>query len=151
MPKNTLQESWKYILPLFLGHFVNDSYVSFLAPLLPLLIDRLGLSLAMAGFLGTLLTASGSLLQPVFGHFIDRAKRPLPIIVGPLLTVCAMALIGTTGNYWQLVILLVLTGIGTSFFYPIGATFTALSGLKNCGLTMAVFSLGGGLGEAAGP
>jgi len=151
VPKNTSREPWQSILPLFLGHLVNDCYVSFLAPLLPLLIEQLGLSLTMAGLLGTLLTATGSLLQPVFGHLIDRAKRPFPIIAGPLLTVCAMALIGTTGSYWQLIILLVLAGIGTSLFHPIGATFTALSGLKNRGLTMAVFSLGGGLGEAIGP
>ena len=105
----------------------------------------------MAGFLATLLASTSSLLQPVFGHFIDRAKRPLPIIAGPLLTVCTMALIGITGSYWQLIVLLVLAGIGTSLFHPIGATSTALSGLKNRGLTMAVFSLGGGLGEAIGP
>ena len=151
MPKNTSREPWQSILPLFLGHLVNDSYVSFLAPLLPLLIQQLGLSLTMAGFLATLLASTSSFLQPVFGHFVDRAKRPLPIIAGPLLTVCAMALIGTTRSYWQLIILLVLAGIGTSLFHPIGATSTALSGLKSRGFTMAVFSLGGGLGEAIGP
>jgi FSR family fosmidomycin resistance protein-like MFS transporter len=151
VPKTTSREPCKSILPFFLGHLVNDSYISFLAPLLPLLIQRLGLSLTMAGFLATLLASTSSFLQPVFGHFIDRAKRPLPIIAGPLLTVCTMALIGTTGSYWQLIILLILAGIGTSLFHPIGATSTALSGLKNRGLTMAVFSLAGGLGEAIGP
>jgi len=38
---------------LFLGHFMNDGYGSFFAPLLPLLINRLDLSLAMAELMGT--------------------------------------------------------------------------------------------------
>jgi hypothetical protein len=31
------------------GHFVHDSFTSFLSPLLPLIIQKLGLSLTMAG------------------------------------------------------------------------------------------------------
>ena len=38
------------ILALSVAHFVHDAYTSFLAPLLPLLIDKLSMSLTQAGF-----------------------------------------------------------------------------------------------------
>ena len=42
------------LLLVSLAHFCVDSYATMLAPVLPLVIDRLGLSLASAGILGTI-------------------------------------------------------------------------------------------------
>ena len=151
MTGESSRKPWKRIMAFSLAHLVNDAYIAFFAPLLPLLIARLELSLVMAGFLGTVVTASSSLLQPVFGHFVDRARRPLWIVVGPAMTVCAMTLVGATDAFWHLVVLLVIAGIGTALFHPMGATLTALSELKRRGLAMAVFTLGGTLGEAIAP
>src|SRR6185436_18093992 len=52
---------------LTLAHFAVDAYSSFLSPLLPLLIGRLGLSLARVGLLTAIGSASSSLSQPLFG------------------------------------------------------------------------------------
>ena len=43
------------ILLLSFSHFVHDVYSSFLAPLLPLLIEKLALSLTQAGFLSAVM------------------------------------------------------------------------------------------------
>ncbi|MCK5245500.1 MFS transporter, partial [Candidatus Bipolaricaulota bacterium] len=85
---------WKRTTLLFTGHLLNDGFAGFLAPLLPLLIERLDLSFAMAGLLGTTLILMNSLLQPGLGHMVDRVQRPWLVIIGPLLTVIAMSLIG---------------------------------------------------------
>jgi FSR family fosmidomycin resistance protein-like MFS transporter len=86
--KNT---PWKRTAILFFGHMLNDGYASFFAPLLPLLIKRLDLSLAMAGLLGTVRILTSSLAQPGLGLLVDRMQRPLLVVVGPLLTICAMS------------------------------------------------------------
>ena len=50
---------------LSVGHLVVDLYPPFLAALLPLLIDRLELSLTMASLLASILMFSASLSQPL--------------------------------------------------------------------------------------
>ena len=67
--------AWKRTTLLFVGHLLNDGFASFFAPLLPLLIDRLDLSLALAGALGTMRIVTNSLLQPGLGHLVDRVQR----------------------------------------------------------------------------
>src|SRR2546425_4522361 len=57
------------------AHFLNDFYVAFLAPLLPLVVAKFNLSLALAGLLATVLTTSPAMTQPLFGIMADRLKR----------------------------------------------------------------------------
>jgi len=65
---------------LFIGHLLNDGFASFLAPLLPLLLDRLDLSYAMAGLLGTTRVLMNSLLQPGLGHPPFKGVRPTSLV-----------------------------------------------------------------------
>ena len=55
------------LLLLSAAHALNDGYGSFLAALMPLLIDRFGLSLAMAGLLSSIRSSASSFTQPVVG------------------------------------------------------------------------------------
>ncbi len=137
--------------PLFLGHLVNDGFGSFFAPLLPLLIHRLDLSLAMAGLLGTIRVIFGSFTQPALGYLLDRAQRPLLAVIGPVLTIFAMGFIGRAMNVWQLATLLILSGLGTALFHPANAALVAATGGEKRGLAMAFFSAGGTLGGAIAP
>ena len=54
---------------LALGHAVVDSYGGFLAALLPRLVDKLGISYTLAGYLVTIATLSSSLVQPLYGYW----------------------------------------------------------------------------------
>jgi len=130
---------------------LNDGYASFFAPLLPLLIKRLDLSLAMAGLLGTVRILISSLAQPGLGLLVDRMQRPLLVVVGPLLTICAMSLIGRVGTFEQLVLLMLVSGLGTALFHPAAAALVATGSENNRGLVMAFFSAGGTLGGALAP
>ena len=53
------------------GHAVNDTYTSFLPPLLPSLIQSFGLSNTQAGLLSVFLQWP-SVLQPFIGYLADR-------------------------------------------------------------------------------
>ncbi len=142
---------WKRTALLFVGHLLNDGFASFFAPLLPLLIDRLDLSLALAGALGTIRIVTNSLLQPGLGHLVDRVQRPWLVVAGPLLTVLAMALIGRVGSFLQLLIIMLISGVGTALFHPAAAALVAADRPQRHGLLMAFFSSGGTLGGAIAP
>ena len=61
------------ILLMAATHFAVDGYSNIYAPLLPLLIPRLGLSLAAAGTLTMCFQIAASVSQLGFGH----ARRPV--------------------------------------------------------------------------
>ena len=98
------------VLAVSLAHFVHDTYTAFLAPLLPLLIQRLQLSLALAGSL-TFFLQVPSLLNPVIGYLDDRLNLRCLVYIAPGLTGTLMSCLGFAGSYWSLAGLLLATGL----------------------------------------
>ncbi len=80
------------------GHFVHDVFSSFLAPWLPLLIEKLTLSLALAGSL-TIFIRIPSLLNPLIGMAADRVDMRYMVIAAPAVTAVCMSLIGLAPSY----------------------------------------------------
>jgi FSR family fosmidomycin resistance protein-like MFS transporter len=135
-----------------LAHGVNDAYASFLSPLLPRIMEKLHLSITLAATLAMVLSLAASVLQPLMGYLADRYGRRLFVVLGPLLSGVFLSLIGVAPNFWILVGLLLLGGLGSATFHPPGASFAArISEGKGSGLRMSIFSLGGSLGFAFGP
>jgi len=144
--------AWTRITLLSFGHLLNDGYGSFFAPLLPLLINRLDLSLAMAGLAGTLHIVFSAFTQPALGYVLDRTQRHLSLVViGPFLTICAMSMIGRAVSFTQLLVLMAVAGLGTALFHPAAAMLVAGGNAANRGLRMAFFSAGGTMGGAITP
>jgi len=133
------------------AHFVNDFYVAFLAPLLPLVVTRFDLSLTLAGLLATILNTSAAVSQPIFGMFADRMRRRFFIILGPALTALAMGLMGLAPSYGTLIVLLLIAGTGTATFHPQGASTAGLASGNRKGVGLSLFVAGGELGYALGP
>jgi FSR family fosmidomycin resistance protein-like MFS transporter len=133
------------------AHFVNDFYVAFLAPLLPLVVAKFNLSLALAGFLATVLNSSAALSQPLFGVIADRLHRRILVILGPALTVLAMGLMGLAPTYTSLIALLLIAGTGTASFHPQGASTAGETSGRRKGRGLSLFVAGGELGYALGP
>ena len=134
-----------------MGHFINDMYVGFLAPLLPLLIDKLGISLTMAASLASILSIFTSLAQPAFGHIADKMRHAFLAALGPLLTALFFSTIGLAGSYAALVVIIVFGGIGTAAFHPQAAALVGRAGGRQRGLAMSIFVTGGSAGYYAGP
>lgn len=133
-----------------IGHGVNDGYMAFLAPLLPLLIDRFGLTLTLAGSLASVLSVSSNLFQVPFGFLADKLQRRFFVILGPLLTTLAIGLMGLSPTLYVLVLLLFLGGLGTAAFHPQGAALTGQVGGQRRGFAMSLFSAGGTIGFGLG-
>ena len=135
---------------LTLGHFTIDAYSSFFLPLLPLLSQRLGLNYAMVGGLTAMASMSSSFLQPLFGVFADRLRRPWFVALGPMIASVFMASIGLAPRYEVLVALLVLGGVGVAMFHPQTASLAGATSPQRA-LAMSWWVTGGTLGWALGP
>jgi FSR family fosmidomycin resistance protein-like MFS transporter len=138
------------VLALSVCHFIHDIYSSFLSPLLPLLIEKLSLSLTQAGFTSTVLQLP-SLLNPLLGTLADRISVRYFIILAPMITAVSMSLIGTAPSYAVLLLLLAIAGLSVSIFHvPAPVMVARLSGTRK-GRGMSFFMTGGELARAVGP
>lgn len=148
----TQERDFKRTTVLFvaLAHLIHDTYPAFLAPLIPLLTDELGLSLTLAGSL-VLITQGSSVIQPFIGYLADRTELRYFIIVAPALTALFMSSLGLAPSYIALVPLLILTGVSSAMFHaPAPSMVTRVSG-RRWGTGMSIFMAGGELGRTAGP
>lgn len=132
------------------AHFTNDFCNGFLAPLLPIIVVNLDISLTYAGLLYSVFAMSTSLMQPVAGLIADRLSRRYFVVFGPLLATTFMGFIGWIDRYWALVLILIGSGVGTSLFHPQGATMVGASVRHRRGFFMSVFTMSGTLGTTLG-
>jgi FSR family fosmidomycin resistance protein-like MFS transporter len=133
-------------------HGVNDAYTAFIHPLLPRLMEKLDLSIALAATLTMTLSLSASIAQPILGHVADRGGQRMLVILGPLATAVFLSAMGLVPGFWSLLLLLALGGLGSAAFHPPAAAMAVRSGGgKKSGIRHAVFSFGGSVGYAAGP
>ena len=138
------------VVMLSLCHLIHDMYSSFLSPLLPLLIEKLSLSLTLAGLLSTVMQIP-ALFNPLIGVWADRISMRWFIILAPAMTAVPMSLIGLAPSYAILMILLFLAGISVSLFHvPAPVMVAKLSG-GHKGRGMSFFMTGGELARTVGP
>ncbi|MGD9310913.1 MAG: MFS transporter [Desulfosarcina sp.] len=138
------------VIAVSIGHFVHDVYSSFLAPLLPLLIEKLSMSLTQAGLLSTMMQLP-ALINPWIGTLADRISVRWFIILAPALTAIPMSLIGTAPSYGVLMTLMVAAGFSISVFHvPAPVVVARMSGFRK-GLGMSFFMVGGEAARAVGP
>jgi FSR family fosmidomycin resistance protein-like MFS transporter len=138
------------ILALSIAHFVHDVYSSFLAPLLPLLIEKLSMSLTQAGFLSTVMQIP-ALLNPYIGVLADRISVRYFVILAPAMTAVPMSLIGMAPSYGVLLILLFVTGISVSLFHVPSPVMVAELSAARKGRGMSFYMTGGELARTVGP
>lgn len=132
-------------------HFIVDAFNNVYAPLLPLLIPRLSLSLAAAGTLQMCFQLANSVAQLGFGQIADRWRPRALLIAGPIVTVSILTLVGLAPNVWILGLILVAGGFGSAAFHPPAAALVHRMGGERKGLAMSFHITGGSLGFSLGP
>src|SRR5262245_45758814 len=132
------------------GHFTTDAYSSFFSPLLPLLVVKLHLSLTLVGTLVVFMSMATSMTQPLFGLVSDRMRHPWFVALGPLTAAIFISALGLAPDYWSLVGMLVLGGLGVAAFHPQAASLAGEVSTRR-GMAMAFFVTGGTLGFSLGP
>ncbi len=152
--KQTITEEKKFqtvdVVTISAAHFIHDVFSSFLAPILPLLIEKLGFSLGLAGIL-SMIQRIPSLLNPFVGLAADKLPMRYMIIAAPSLTAISMSLLGVAPSYTFLVILLLMMGIGASMFHvPAPVIVRDVAG-NRVGKGMSFFMFGGEVARSVGP
>lgn len=132
------------------AHFVHDTYSAFLAPLLPLIQERLGTSYAGTGGLA-IFAQLPSLLNPFLGYLADKVSLRYFVILAPGITATLFSSLGLAPNYLTLALLLFAAGISIAAFHaPAPAMVTRFAGGR-VGKGMSIFMAGGELGRTLGP
>ena len=132
------------------GHFTHDTFSAFFSPLLPLLIDKLAISLTTAGTLQFFIQFP-ALLNPFVGYLADRVSVRYFVILAPAITATIMSLIGLAPSYAVLALMLFGAGVSIACFHaPAPAMISRISG-NQIGKGMSLFMAGGELGRALGP
>lgn len=132
-------------------HFLVDGFGNIFAPLLPLIIPRLSLSLAAAGTLQMFYQMANSVSQLGFGHVADRWRPRLLLMAGPLLAVTVVTLVGVAQNVWVLAAALIVGGLGAAAFHPPAAALVHRFSGDRRGLSMSFHITSGTLGQAMAP
>ncbi len=138
------------VVSISLAHMAHDIYASFLAPILPLIVEKLGISLSMAGLLSVIQKAP-SLFNPLVGILADKMKVRYFVIFAPAITTISMSLIGLAPSYLMLAVLLFTAGISSTLFHvPSPVMIGHISGNK-LGMGMSFYMVGGEMARTLGP
>ena len=153
-PSSTLQPESAFeagrVLTLAGGHFIHDVFSSFLVPLLPLIIEKFGLSLTLAGLLPALYRFP-SAFNPFIGVLADRVDLRMLVILAPTLTATTMSLIGMAPSYAVIAILLLVAGASSAALHVPGPVMVARSSGVRVGKGMSFWMTGGELARTVGP
>ncbi len=137
-------------LPILVGHFIHDTFTSAVAPLLPLLIEKLSLSLTAAGMLSAVTQIPG-ILNPLIGYMADRFSVRFFVIFAPAVTATLVSLIGIAPSYASLLILLLAVGVSTACFHAPAPPMVARVSGRRVGLGMSLFMVAGEGAYTVGP
>jgi FSR family fosmidomycin resistance protein-like MFS transporter len=148
----TLRNSALSVALLTAGHFLSDFYSNFLPALLPVVMTKLGLSLAASGLLVMVYSFTSSILQPLCGFFVDKYGLAWLVLITMPISAFFICLTGLASNYSLLLICVAVAGLGSSLFHPLGSSLVSkVTSPENRGLSMSIFIGGGNFGFAVAP
>jgi MFS transporter, FSR family, fosmidomycin resistance protein len=133
------------------AHFATDFANGALPALLPFLKERFTLSYTAIGGIVLASQASSSLIQPLFGLWSDRRGAMWLLPTGVVLAGIGIAFAADAPNYWLVLPLVLVSGLGVAAFHPEGSKFAGFVSGRKRASGMAWFSIGGNLGYAIGP
>ncbi len=139
----------RYVGSIAAAHSLHDMYSGFLPPLLPILIERLGLSNLGGGSL-TLFYTLPSLLQPFFGSLADRHNLKILVILAPFITGTMMSLLGLATTPVVMMAMLVLAGLSSASLHAIGPALNSKYAGRKLGKSMSFWVIAGTMGYALG-
>lgn len=108
---------------LIFAHFIIDCYPGFIAPLLPFIASKVGITMKEAMAIISIANISSYLLQPIFGYFSDKCKKRFFIFWGIIIASIFLPMMGIAESFFALTVAIVLGEIGVAFFHPQATAF----------------------------
>lgn len=125
--------------------------MSFINPLLPVMAEKLTLTLTQVGLVTGTAQLMAFVVQPSVGYLADRYRTRLFVLGGPLLSAIFIPLFGWATGFYMLIMLTLIGAIGQSMFHPPAAGMVPLYAGRHLGFSMAVFIFGGTAAFGLGP
>lgn len=141
----------RVLFALTLIHFTGDFYTSFISPLFPVFIDKIGLTLTQVGIITGTMRLLAFVIQPTVGYLADRYQTRGFIFTGLLLTIVCIPLSGIAPNFWVLLVFVALGSVGSSMFHPSVTGMVPVYAGTKASFSMSVFNTGGTLAFGLGP
>ncbi len=141
------------VLALSGSHMLHDTFTAFLAPILPILIEKFKLTYFSVSMLN-IIRKIPLLLSLFWGMLINKLppRYVKGLVIGlPLFSGILMSSIGILPTYISLIIMLVVTGISSAIFHIIAPPFVRESSGGNIGRGISFFQLGGEGARSLGP
>lgn len=152
MSKNKVSGRFGVVSLFTVAHLFNDTYPNLYPVLIPTLMKLMHFGIGQAGLITAVAALTTSLLQPFMGLWADRVGGNWfvsgGLVAGSLLMTAAL---GLAPDYYLLVLLILLGGIGNSSFHPHASSLVGQTTGGRKGLGMAFFLIGGNLGRGLAP
>lgn len=134
------------------AHLLSHLYMLSLPPLFIYVRDDLNVSFVSLGLCVTAYAVTTGLLQTPMGFLVNRIGGGKVLAGGLFLNAAAIAAVSLTTEYWQIIALMFVAGVGSSVFHP--ADYSILGsrvGSDRLGRALATHALGGNLGFVIAP
>jgi len=151
MPDSTSRTYWKILISLSLVHFSGDFYSSFINPLYPVFMEKMGLSLTQVGFLAGISRFLMFIVQPMSGYWADRHPSRSFILIGLLMPILFIPFTGLTTDFYGLLFCIVIGSTGSSLFHPPVTGMVPQYAGPKLGLAMSIYNTSGTLAFGVGP
>lgn len=139
------------LLAVTAAHITVDMHTGSLVVLLPLLLATFDLSYASAAAIITANNLVIAIAQPLFGIFGDKRSLVWLVWAGCALAGAAMVSVLFVPNYWLVLPVVMLSGVGSAAFHPEALSrIRAVSG-RLVASGASIFFAGGNVGFALGP
>ena len=133
------------------GHLATDLPQGAIPALLPVFKAMFHLSYAGVGFIVLMANISSSVIQPAFGFLSDRLRLHWLMPLGALLAGVGMTMAVFSPHYAEMVLWVLISGLGVAAFHPEGYRFAGLAAGERRATGMSYFSAGGNIGYGLGP
>ncbi len=134
------------------GHFLSHFYLLIIPPMFVAWQREFDVSYAELGLTLMLMSGITAVLQTPVGFLVDRHGARSFLIGGTLLMSLSICAMGFATQFWQVLALSALSGVGNSVIHP--ADYAILSGSvpkEKMGRSFALHTFTGNLGFALGP
>lgn len=139
------------LLLLSSGHMVVDTYQGALPAVLPFIKENLGLSYTVTGIIMIVANFASSIVQPLFGLLSDKKEKAFLLPLGAFLAGAGFCFISLTQNYFLILFLVTISGLGVAAYHPEGFKTARFFTGDRTATGMSVFAVGGNTGMALGP
>jgi MFS transporter, FSR family, fosmidomycin resistance protein len=136
---------------LSMGHFLIDFCQGVVPALVPFLVVDRHFSYTAAASLVFAISATSSVVQPLFGQLADRLALSWLLPASVCLAAAGLALGAQAANFGVVLTAFGISGLGVAAFHPEAARRTHLASGERRTTGMSLFSVGGGLGFALAP